>query len=341
MKLLLGSDETIRTRLRSIRQMPAGPGRLQKYLKLLQDDADRLPSMTAAPEPVQEACAALSNAVHQARQILDELKESRQDVTRARETDVETMMTAMKEGKRSKRTEPQAREKVDTSEVAIEAAEKLLIESHTALISTAKQHWASWRRGLVFAAEGSQEQARKSYQEAVSAISTAREAAGSIGALDQELIRRFPNVADEVLAEQRSGIPWYQATHGGPAPLSKARVAVDDNKTRTLPLASVVDAVGAALEPEELPVLQWAPPGDPARDQLQAQPLPDDLPGLLRLVRERDGGECQACGRVGTDVVAETGDGGLVAVHKDCRDNPRLAAKRREATERSQPARFA
>lgn len=340
----MGNDEVVRQKRRSAARLPAGPERLMRVLKLAVQDVDTL-RLDHAPTPaIAEAHQAFRRAVVIAEASIGGLSESERAASRVAARDVSAMADAMREGQRAELRRPQARAELEVAAVSVEGAERILEEAHEALIIAVRTDWAVWRAALVEEADTRAAAARKAFEKAAAAIEDARATYATVGTLDAQVVRRFPDVAGLVESEARCGLPWYAPTHAALPPLSRVTVPTDSaNGKRGVgaDMAGVLEALRGALSQGAFALADWCPPDDPHHREMQEQPVAPDATWPRRALIARDGGTyCATCGGLGADVVVEK-EGRLALTHVACRPPSEQELKRAARVERERRRGFA
>ena len=126
-------------------------------------------------------------------------------------------------------------------------------------------------------------------------------------------MRRFPQVAEQVRGEKRSGIPWFESTHVR-TPLQNVVVTKGRGAARML---DVLDGLSKALAVDAFPGADWCPPGDDEHADLLHQPLDPETSWVRCAIFRELGHSCAACARP-CDTILPDGGGGFAVVHPGC-----------------------
>jgi hypothetical protein len=280
------------------RLTPAGPARLARFMRKLNEDIAGLPLSADPPPAVIEAHKAYEAAAAWAQSSIAKYEAAVSAEQAAGAADVKKMAASVRAGKASpKLTAAAAGEAIQAALVGIQAAEQLLSEAHDHVVDAAYDAWATWRRSLIDDAAESHAAAFVAAQQAAAAIVEARAAYSAVSTLDVEILSRFPKVQAQVTAELHTGLPWYESTHSG-APLTTVSIpgAERKGKPMALDLAVVVAAVQEAVASSgAFAAADWTTPTDPEHDAMLATPLDPATPWVRARAMRETGTTCSVC----------------------------------------------
>lgn len=289
------------------RDMPAGPDRTARFLRLLDADIAQYPLDANPPPAVAAAHEAYLVATSVARKTAEGVETAKEAAGTAAGADLSAAMQAIQAGKITPKstTQPKAADAIAAAVTFTTGAENLAGEAQAHLVDAVQEAWPTWRPQIIRAAAAARVKAAKASKESAAAVATAHGLFAAVTTLDNEVLSRDAKLLQVVGAETRQGLDWYASTHAGSAPLKT--VSIPHGKTPVVfPLAVVAEAVAAALaEPPTFPASDWLPAADPAHAKLLAEPLDPATPWVKDRIRKEWGDVCVVCKLSGTDEAVE------------------------------------
>ena len=289
-----------------LQRQPASPVKLTRLLRLLEASVNELPLDANAPAPVTEAHQSFIGAAARAEQKIAQVETAEQAAKQAPAHDADAAAKAMGAEKPApKPSEAKAAEAVKAALVDTEGAAQLLEKAHDALIDAVQKAWPTWRPQIIRDAAAARVKAAEATAAAAVAVATGRGLFAAVTTLDHQVLSRDANLLQAVSDETRQGLPWYEPTHSGGAPLSRVILPGLDQraKPQAFDLAVVVDAVAAAVaEAGTWPAADWLPPTDPGHAELLAEPLDPATPWVKARAMRETGGTCSVCQRAPAEV---------------------------------------
>ena len=271
------------------RDMPAGPARLLKLLRILENDLSELPLDTNPPASVIEAHSAFTGVVAWAKQTAGQVETAEGASAVAHEADVAAAVKVAEAPGAGKLPEPTRMRKasgaVDAALLNCEAAEERAKNAHAHLTAAVRDAWPEWRRDDVACAEQAHGDLEAALAAALDAarVLVARRAA--VLTLDSDTLARDPALKAQVSGERRpNAVAWYAFTHLDYGGLPGVVTALDD-------LASQVAAS------HEFAAADWLPPTDPQHAELLAAPADAGSKWLRHMAASETGKTCSVCQR--------------------------------------------
>lgn len=280
--------------LSGLQKIPAGPARLLKLLRILENDLSGLPLDANSPPSVIEAHSAFTGAVAFAKQTAAQVEEAEEAVAEASKADVAAAVQVAEAGGAGKLPEPTRSRKaagaVDAALLGCAAAEKHVGAAHEHLVDAVQKAWPAWRRDDVARAEKAHGKLDAALAAALDAarVLVARRAA--VLTLDHEMLSRDPALHAQVSGERRpNAVAWYQETHIGSGNFQPVAQAIDDLAKRV--------AVS-----HEFPAADWLPPEDPGHDELLATDVDAGRYWLHSMAQRETTATCSVCNRAPAEV---------------------------------------
>jgi len=313
-----------RRQLRAIDNMEAGPQRLTRYMKLASADLARFPlADPSAPAAVVKLRAEYAGVVAMCDRAIAEVNEAAAKDKQAAEAFLDKAAQAKLAGKPAPKltTAPSATHS-SAALFDIQACERLLIQAHDRLVDACLSTWPDWRRATLAAVDAEHRELAAAAAAVVAKIGSVQASYNSVLKLDTAVTNSFGKINQQVGAETRAGLRWYQATHDPRPPLSTITVG-KGRAAQKLPIADVAAALAAAIEtPSAFAAAGWVPPTDPEHDTMQATP-PDPGDAWVIAAARRQVGACHVCGggREQLDAAVIV-DGKVQPVHSSCLATP-------------------
>ena len=253
--------------LRRLNAEPPGPQRLQKRIRLLDRDLERVLALPDPPAAIGDLMAEYWAARTAAENVLDAL--DRADA--AEEADRRSAITKVKDALLAGTTPklPAAKDERRLALLSIEATEQLLIEAHAALIAAIRDQASVWRELLIDDARAAHEAFAKSARKAADMHGVAATTYEAVTVLDSEMRGRFDDVKQACDTENVDGENWYAATHTGRRPLKFTAIPGQQDKGKSVAfvLADVLQGVVVSAEDAgAFPAAEWSLPGTPGHD---------------------------------------------------------------------------
>jgi len=300
--LKLNNSSNHRYDLADLRKMPAGPARLTRLLKLLDEDIAQYPLDANPPDAVTAAHAAYLSATSVARQTVEGVETAKEAAGTAAGADLSAAMQAIQAGKILKSTtQPKAADAIAAAVTFTTGAGNLAEEAHDALVDAVQKVWPEWRTQIIRDAAASRVNAAAATKAAAAAVATGRAMFGAVATLDHQVLSRDAKLAEAAYSETRQGLPWYESTHSGGAPLTRVIIPGVERKGNpmALDLAVVVETVAAAVaEAGTFPAADWTPLTAPGHAELLAEPLDPATPWVKARAMQETGGTCSVCQRL-------------------------------------------
>lgn len=284
------------------RDMPAGPARLARLLKILDADVAQYPLDASPPPAVAAAHEAYLSAKSVALQTAEGVETAKEAAGTAAGADLSAAMQAIQAGKITPKstTQPKAADAIAAAVTFTAAAENLVGEAQAHLVDAIQEAWPSWRVEIIRSAAAARVKAAAATKSAAAAVATGRALFAAVTTLDNEVLSRDAKLKQAVSEEMREGLPWYESTHAGFSPLKNVTLpgVERDRKPTPLDLAVVVDAVAAAVaEAGTFPASDWVPPGDERHSDLMAEPLDPATTWVKDRAMRETGVTCSVCQR--------------------------------------------
>jgi len=271
------------------RDMPAGPARLLKLLRILENDLSELPLDTNPPASVIEAHSAFTGVVAWAKQTAGQVETAEGASAVAHEADVAAAVKVAEAPGAGKLPEPTRMRKasgaVDAALLNCEAAEERAKNAHAHLTAAVRDAWPEWRRDDVACAEQAHGDLEAALAAALDAARLVVARRAAVLALDHEMLARDRALRAQVEGERRpDAVSWYSETHHNYRIFDGVVQAISD----------LAEQVAAS---HEFAAAAWLPPDDPGHDALRDTPVDAGSDWLRRMARRETGKTCSVCQR--------------------------------------------
>lgn len=269
--------------------MPAGPARLLKLLRILENDLSELPLDANPPASVIDAHSAFTGAVAWAKQTAGQVETAEEAATEAHRADVAAAVKVAEAPGAGKLPEPTRMRKaagaVDAALLNCEAAEERVKDAHAHLVAAVKNAWPEWRRDDVARAEQAHGDLEAALAAALDAARVVVARRAAVITLDHDTLARDPALKAQVSGERRpNAVSWYAET-----------------RLDYPGFDGVVKALGELAEQaaasHEFAAAAWLPPDDPGHGELLAAPVDAGSKWLRRMAARETGKTCSVCQR--------------------------------------------
>lgn len=267
------------------KRYPPGAERTRRVVRELEKDIALLNAQgPAVPPAVAQAREAFAAAVAGAQKAIDELGEVGVLALEARDADVQAAAAAIREGRPQPKelAVTRARQAEEAALVKLDGAERVVMDAHFELTEAARICWPEWRRSLVGTVLKLHPECQKALERLSGLLEGHYAALSGIVSLDRGITGRYKELRQAVAEERRCGLAIFDAvtnmSAGSPLPVDALQVLEEH------------------LGGETSGLTEWAPPGDPAHDELLQKPLDMSAEWVRNAILPKNM-ICPECGR--------------------------------------------